>query len=211
MAGPRIFIITGAKGGGKSSFAAALAKILAGKNCKAGGLIAPGRVEGGIRSGFSLAYPDGSIIMPLATRTTSPRTGNGPTDGSIIMPLPVGIASPRTGTGPTAGSFVFIPEAIEKGLSIIQKAVKERCDVIFLDEVGAAEMEGRIWAAALSSMLDSHTGITVLVTSRRNLTSVMKHWDLVPAGIFDIDNITPAKAAEAIISHIKSTGNYGKG
>ncbi|TVR71989.1 MAG: hypothetical protein EA408_07920 [Marinilabiliales bacterium] len=233
MAGPRIFLITGSKGGGKSSFASALAKILDGRNCKTGGFIAPGSVEGGIRSGFSLAHPDGSIIMHLATRTTSSRTGTGPADGSINIPPTEGTTSSRTGTGPadgsintlptdgnassstgnqvTAGSFAFNPEAIRKGHTIIRKAVTEKCDVIFLDEVGAAEMEGKIWAEALSSLLDSHTGITVLVTSRKNLTSVIKHWDLAPAGIFDIDHVTPVKAAEAVISNLKPTGGYGKG
>lgn len=198
MAGPVVFIITGGRAEGKSSLAISLASILESRSFTVGGVIARGRWKDGRRSGFDLVVPGNHNPVPLAD-ALCPGT-NGSRDVADSGSPPV-----------TAGRFIFNPAALAMGNSAIDDAIKEELDLIILDEVGAAEIEGRIWAVALRRLLGEYSGVLLLITARKNLTAVLSHFGIGPAGIFCTGSTTSEEAAAALTSHINKSGKNGTG
>ncbi len=214
MAPPVVFIITGNKAEGKSSLASSLATIIESRNFSVGGLVARGRWKQGRRSGFDLVVFGSDNPVPLAD-AISPcepapdrfgypyRSRKGPT---------VGRDNTNSGAEAlTAGRFIFNPAALEIGNSAIEDAMKEERDLIIVDEVGAAEIEGRLWAGALRRLLGAYRGVLLLITARKNLTAVLTHFRIDPAGIFCTGTTTPEGAAAVISGHINKCTENGKG
>ena len=185
---PAIFIITGEHGEGKSSFAVTLAGILIENQLKVKGIIAEGYWEGSVRSGFDLTDPDTGIKIPLAEKRG--------TD------TPVTKSDSANDTG--SGGFVFHKSALRKGNSIIRQAIIQKYDVIIIDEIGARELSGEIWSEPLEMLLRSHRGILLLTVRKKFLETVTGHWQIEPAGIFDISSVRAAQAAEIILRYISS-------
>ena len=185
---PAIFIITGEHGEGKSSFAATLAELLIENQLKVKGIIAEGYWEGSVRSGFDLTDPDTGIKIPLAEKTG--------TDSPVAPP------DSLKDNGP--GSFVFHKSALRKGNSIIRQAITQKYDIIIIDEIGASELRGEIWSELLELLLRSHGGILLLTVRKKFLETVINHWQIDPAEIFDISSVRAEEAAEIILGYILS-------
>ncbi len=188
MQRPAIFIITGEQGEGKSSFAAALADILLENQLKVKGIIAEGYWEGPVRTGFDLTDPDTGIRIPLAEKADT---------GSPVVP-----SDSVKDNGP--GGFVFHKSALRKGNSIIRQAITRKYDIIIIDEIGASELRGEIWSEPLEMLLRSHRGILLLAVRKKFLETVTGHWQIDPAGIFDISSVRAEEAAEIILGYISS-------
>ncbi len=80
-----------------------------------------------------------------------------------------------------------------------------------LDEVGTAEIEGRIWSRALIRSLQEFRGVLLLIINRKNLPAVLDHFNIKPAGVIDIAVSTPGEAAATLTGYIEPTGKYGTG
>ncbi len=171
---PAIFIITGERGEGKTTFAAKLALILQENNFAVKGIIAE-RYTDGPATGFMLTDPAGGISIPLAGKT-------------------------GTGSENRTGSFIFSREAIKKGNSIISDAIQACSEVIFIDEVGAGELDGKIWAKPLEMLLKTYPGILVLTVRKKFLERVTCHWQIDPVAVFDVKTVNPSEASQLIIS-----------
>ena len=188
MQRPAIFIITGEQGEGKSSFAAALAEILLENRLKVKGIIAEGYLEGPVRKGFDLTDPDSGIRIPLAEKRDT---------GSPVAP-----SDSVNSNGP--GRYIFHKSALRKGNSIIRQAITQKYDVIVIDEIGASELRGEIWSELLELLLRSHGGILLLTVRKKFLETVINHWQINPAGIFDISSLSAEEAAEIILDYKSS-------
>jgi nucleoside-triphosphatase THEP1 len=223
MQGPAIFIITGEQGEGKSSFTGRLAETLKNHGCTVAGIIAEGLLKGTLRTGFLLTDAATGIKIPLAERIshTGPRKIKNPSikdkqekqAGSDDYTLSPGSEKkegnqgrPETETGGEqvkAGNFIFFRPALLEGKKIIENAILYRPDIIILDEIGSLELEGRIWAGTLESLLERWRGILILTVRQKFLKSVISHWKLNPAGIFNIACINTGGAAEKILRFLK--------
>lgn len=171
---PAIFIIKGERGEGKTTFAANLAALLQEKNFSVKGIIAERHTEG-TATGFRLTDPAGGTGIPLAEKT-------------------------GTGSLNRTGSYIFYREAIRKGKSIISDAIKENSEVIIIDEVGAGELDGKIWAEPLEMLLRTYTGILIITVRKKFLERVTSHWQINPVAVFDVKTGTPRQASDLIIS-----------
>lgn len=169
-----IFIITGDRGEGKTTFAANLAGILQENNFSVKGIIAERYTEGPA-TGFRLADPAGGTSITLAEKT-------------------------GTGSVNRTGSYIFYPEAIKKGKSIISDAIKGGTEVIFIDEVGAGELDGKIWAEPLEMLLRTYSGILIITVRKKFLERVTFHWQINPVAVFDVKTCNPRQASDLIIS-----------
>lgn len=224
MHGPAIFIITGEKGEGKSSFTGRLAEILKNHDCTVTGIIAEGLLKGTSRTGFLLTDAGTGIKIPLAERIShaTPRKikntyiedKQGKQAGSdkyTVSPEPGKTEGyqrkPETETSREhlrAGNFIFFRPALLEGKKIIENAILHRPDIIILDEIGSLELKGQVWAGTLEMLLERWQGILIMTVRHEFLKRIISHWKLNPAGIFNITYINTGEAAEKILRFLKS-------
>ncbi len=175
---PRVFIITGGHGGGKSELVAELARRLRVDGGKPGGICAAGLWQNGLRAGFDL--------VDLATEKRVPLCRRG-----------------VTGTGVTAGEFGFYPEGLAAGAAALSAGSAAGADVVFVDEIGFLELEGGGWAPALERLLVEPARPLVLVVRDYLLEKVLARWGLVPAAVLQAGKTSPEAAVEIIKGSLK--------
>ena len=134
-----VTIITAGRGEGKTTFLIAYTAWQAALGRSIGGIAAPAAFEDGIRVGYDL----------LDLRTGQRR-------------LLARIAAPQ-GTPPTIGMYRFDDEAVTQGNSAITSAIKDRFDVVGIDEVGQLEFQGGGWSEALRFSLLEYRRLQELV------------------------------------------------
>ncbi|MEI7527571.1 MAG: nucleoside-triphosphatase [Elusimicrobiota bacterium] len=124
--GPRVFIITGGHGAGKSELVLALAVLLRRAGRRPGGICSTGLWENGRRSGFD--------VLDLASGARQPLCRRGP------------------GGGVRAGEFGFFNEGLAAGLKALSAESLAGADAVFVDEAGFLELEGGGWAAPIEEL-----------------------------------------------------------
>jgi len=170
IARPRVFIITGAHGGGKSELVAELAGLLRAGGKKPGGICAAGLWENGVRAGFDL--------VDLASEKRAPLCRRG---------LP--------GAAVTAGEFGFYPEGLAAGAAAFSRERLSSADVVFVDEIGSLELDGGGWAADLERLLQGTKFSLVLVCRDYLLDKVRERWRLGDAVVWQAGKISAEAAA----------------
>lgn len=169
---PPVFIITGSHGGGKSELVAGLAALLRAAGKKPGGICAAGLWENGERSGFDLIDLASDRRVPLSRR---------------------GLA----GAAVRAGEFGFYSEGLAAGEAALSSAGAAGADLIFVDEIGFLELEGRGWAPALERLLRGSRP-AVLVVRDYLLEKVAARWELAPAAVLRAGAVSPDAAMKII-------------
>jgi nucleoside-triphosphatase THEP1 len=148
---PRVFIITGANGSGKSRLVMALAEAMRGAGKNPGGICAAGLVENGAKTGFDL------VSLSSGLRTRLCRRGPGGTVRS--------------------GDFRFFEEGLEAGTSALSPAGRAGSDAVFVDEVGFLELDGGGWAGPVKELLLGRSPV-VLVVRDYLVERVAEHFGL---------------------------------
>ena len=175
---PAVFIITGRRRGGKTSFLIDLIEKLKGSKLSLDGILAIASSGEEIPDSYSLSHIKTGKSIPLCDRN--------PVKDWI-----------------KAGPFHFNPVALEMGNRIFTCPEIGNNDLIFIDEIGRFELEGKIWATSVSLLLRNAPCPLVLSVRETFTDQVIEHWNLEVSEIFDIHKTTPYKASLAIIKRIK--------
>jgi nucleoside-triphosphatase THEP1 len=147
-----VFILAGDTGSGKTTRAQEVVDGLRARGLRVGGILAPGLLEDGRRTGFDLVNLGTGESAPLARE----RAG-------------------EAGRHAQWGRFSFSPD----GLALGQKALgrdARTADVVVVDEVGPFELAGGGWSAALDALARDHAGPVVLVVRASIVDAVKGRW-----------------------------------
>ena len=167
----RVFIITGAHGGGKSDLVRDLAQALRDAGLSVGGIHAPGWWADGRRGGFDVTDLGSGETKPLCRK-------DGPQEWE------------------DQGCYRFSPDGLAFGLEAIAAAGRRDADVVFVDEVGPFEVAGKGWAPGLDALAERKKPM-VWVVRKSLVEDVRLRWGLAKSRVFEAGSATaPALAAE---------------
>jgi nucleoside-triphosphatase THEP1 len=151
-----VVIITGERGAGKTTLAAAVVERLRAAGARVGGVLAPGAYRDGRRHSFEVVALTTGERRPLSSRD----------------PLPGWIEEQCFWVDPAG--YALGNAALAAGAA----------DVIVVDEVGPWELAGSGWAARLDDLAGGATPL-LLVVRGTCLFDVVSRWDLEPAAIVE--------------------------
>ncbi len=172
-----IFIITGEQGQCKTTFLHLVLGLTVGLNVRVRGVISPGYVRDGRRSGFTL--------IDLATGEHE--------ELSSIDPDPRCEAH---------GRFYFRPEGLAFGRRALAPPEPRETDLMVVDEVGRFELQGKVWAEQLDR-LTAHPHPPMIWTVRRRLLhTVVERWNIQNSVVVDVRTASVMETAEAVMDAV---------
>ena len=174
----RVFLITGDQGEGKSTLVRALAGALRASGLSVGGIHAPGYWTDGRRAGFDVADLLGGESRPLC-RTEGPEAWQ------------------------KQGPFRFSPEGLAFGLEALAEALRRDVDIIFVDEVGPLELQGKGWASGLDAMVERRKPMVWVVRSSL-VDEVRLRWGLARSRVWDGGLVGTEALAADILAELSS-------
>jgi nucleoside-triphosphatase THEP1 len=170
----RCVILRGDTGSGKTTLAAAIVARLREHGYTVGGILAPGLLEQGRRTGFDLVNLATGESVPLARETPSI-------------------------DGPPARWSRFAFSA--GGLALGERALggdSLGADVVVVDEVGPFELAGGGWARALDDLAGHHSGSLLLVVRGTVVDAVRARWRSDDTVVCDVDRADPDRLADLL-------------
>lgn len=172
-----VFIITGGQGQCKTTFLHLVLGLIVGLNVRVRGVIAPGHMRDGRRSGFTL--------VDLAT--------GGHEELSSIDP------DPRC---EVHGRFYFRPEGLAFGRRALAPPDPRETDLVAIDEVGRFELQGAVWAEQLDR-LTAHPHPPMIWTVRRRLLhTVVERWNIQNPIVVDVGAASVMATANAVMDAV---------
>jgi nucleoside-triphosphatase len=156
-----VFIITGGQGQCKTTFLHLVLGFTVGLNVRVRGVIAPGHMRDGRRSGFTL--------VDLATGRHE--------ELSSIDP------DPRC---EVHGRFYFRPVGLAFGRRALAPPDPRETDLVVIDEVGRFELEGAVWAEQIDLLLAHPHPPMVWTVRRRLLDTVVGRWNVINPVVVDV-------------------------
>ncbi len=160
----RVSIITGEQGAGKSSNVSRLADDIRRAGSSIGGIHAPGLWDDGRREGFDI------VDLRTGDRRLLCRR-RGPDDWLVM------------------GPFRFSPEGLRFGRQALSDAQKHNVDVLFVDEVGYLELQGRGWAEELDVLVRERRKPMVWVVRSCLVDEIKKRWGLADAPVCEAGQV----------------------
>lgn len=173
----KVFIVSGERAAGKTSFTVKLIKILREEGVIAGGFIAERLMEGPETTGYDLVDLENGKKEPFLRAD-----GNA---GSQKI-----------------GKFTILPSGLTFGNRIIHSLIHGKNRIVVIDEVGALELRNEGWAESLRELLDKADNHILLVVRDEFANQVIEKWELTGAIRIDISKVTPPEAAGLIVKQI---------
>jgi nucleoside-triphosphatase THEP1 len=158
----RVFILAGDTGSGKTTVVRGVVEGLRTRGIRVGGILAPGLLENGRRTGFD--------ILNLATGESAELARE---------------RAAAAGPHPQWSRFAFSPA----GLALGEKALGPDAggaDVVVIDEVGPFELAGGGWAPALDRLVRDYRGTILLVVRSSIVDAVRGRWGSADTTIWDV-------------------------
>jgi nucleoside-triphosphatase THEP1 len=137
LATPRVVILTGERGAGKSSLCLALAERARQAGMTVGGIVCLGDGTGERREGYRVKNLLTGEVRPLARRSDAEE-------------------------GIRCGSYLFDPEGIQFGRRALEQAIESGVPLLIVDEVGPLELNGEGWAPVLERLPTNGTCLWVV-------------------------------------------------
>jgi nucleoside-triphosphatase THEP1 len=164
-------ILRGRTGSGKTTLAREVVTLLRQRGQTVAGILAPGLLEDGRRTGFDVVNLATGESTALARETADVE-------------------------GPHArwSRFAFSAE----GLALGRRALgpdSEGADVVVVDEVGPFELAGGGWAASLDDLARNFHGAFLLVVRRAIVEAVLARWGPPDTVVWDVDRGCPERVA----------------
>ena len=175
---PLVFIVTGKRGEGKTSFLSGLTNRFTEMNLVPEGILALTSHGKDMPDRYTLKHIQSGRMIPLCSRI-------------------------QVRGWQEAGPFYFNPQALEAGNRILTHPGIKNNDLIILDEVGKFELEGRIWAESLTWLLHNVSCPLIIAVREAFVERVVRHWNLSAVEIVHISKTTPLNISGEIVKRIK--------
>jgi len=173
-----LFILTGERASGKTTFLMRLIQILNSKGLQPEGFYAIGHWQNNQRSRFELV--------------------NITTNNRLLL------CKTETETNwPYHQPYYFNPEAIREGNDILKLTVKKNADIIIIDEVGKLEIKGFIWHQSLKKLSKQMDKPMLWVIRKTFIKETLKTFGISHSTIIDIKQSTPENAFRMIKSKLE--------
>ncbi|MDD3070726.1 MAG: nucleoside-triphosphatase, partial [Methanoculleus horonobensis] len=172
-----VFIITGGQGQCKTTFLHLVLGLIVGLNVRVRGVIAPGHVRDGRRSGFTLVDLATGEHEELCSIDPDPRCE-------------------------AHGRFYFRPEGLVFGRRALAPPDPRETDLMVIDEVGRFELQGAVWAEQLDHLLAHPHPPMVWTVRRRLLDTVVERWKITNAVVVDVGAASVMATAEAVMDAV---------
>lgn len=157
----RVVLISGKLGEGKTQAVEKLVALLKEAGINAAGIISPRVVENGVTTGYD--------ILDLSSGNKAPFLRLKTEDSPDII-----------------GRFSIDPHGLKTGLDILKSCLDNDVQVVFIDEVGRLELNGKGWAEAIPPLMDM-AGKTVVLAVRDSFADeVIEKWQLKDYTVFTI-------------------------
>jgi nucleoside-triphosphatase THEP1 len=167
-------IVTGATGSGKTTLVTAVVERLRARGARVAGILAPGHVAGGRRTGFD--------VVNLATGERKPLARE---------------EEHVAGRHPRWSRFAFSPEGLALGHTALAEDARA-ADVVVVDEVGPFELSGGGWADALDALVAMPSGAMLLVVRESVVDSVKARWGSADSVVYDVASASPEEIADRL-------------
>jgi nucleoside-triphosphatase len=167
-------IVTGATGSGKTTLTTAVIERLRGRGARVAGILAPGHLADGRRTGFD--------IVNLATG-----------EREILAREEEHVVGPH----PRWSRFAFSPAGLALGRNALGEDARG-ADVVVVDEVGPFELSGGGWADALDALAKTFEGAMLLVVRESVVDPVKARWGSAESVVYDVSSTGPDEIAGAL-------------
>ena len=156
-----VFIITGEQGQCKTTFLHLVLGLTVALNVRVRGVLAPGHVRDGRRSGFTLVDLATSEHEELCSIDPDPRCE-------------------------LHGRFYFRPEGLAFGRRALAPPDPRKTDLVVIDEVGRFELQGAVWADQIDRLVSLSHPPMVWTVRRRLLDTVIERWKITNPVVVDV-------------------------
>ena len=170
----RSYILSGDTGSGKTTRAAEVVEQLRARGLRVGGILAPGLLENGRRTGFDVLNLASGESATLARDSAGGSASHA--QWSRFAFSPEGLALGNRALGPDAGG----------------------ADVVLVDEVGPFELAGGGWAPALDGLVGKREGPVLVVVRASIVDAVKRRWGSADTVVWD----AAATSADEIVEVI---------
>lgn len=174
----KIFIITGAVGQGKTTFAKRLAGLMRENNIKTGGIISERSMNGLKTTGYDI------VNIETWEKEEFLREDKDTGSGKI-------------------GRFFINKRALEMGSGVLRSLTFKKDVVAVIDEVGMLEVAGKGWAGSLDLLLNNFENHIILVVRDVFIEKVRNKWNLSDVIVFNIGESDFISAGEIILREIR--------
>lgn len=154
-----VIIVCGERGEGKTHFIKEIVQELQKQSINYSGFYAQGIGSGNLRDGYDMVLLPNNVVQELCRRVA--QCGN-PMD-----------------------SFKFNSKSIELGEATL--AAAPQGEVVIIDEIGLLELQGSVWANALSSLLSNNNNPIIISVRKLYLQGVIDQWKIQNPFIVDIN------------------------
>lgn len=176
----KVFIVTGSKTEGKTTFTGKLAAILYSEKIDTGGFLAERIISSDNEtSGYDLV--DLESCQKTRFLHVTECSGN-----------------------QKIGRFRICPDGLDAGKKMLQSSIETENRILIIDEVGRLELEGEGWSENISELLEKSVNHLILVVRDEFVENVKERWNLKDTIIFRIGEISPEEAGLIIIQAIKT-------
>ncbi len=172
-----VFIITGEQGQCKTTFLHLVLSLTVGANVRVRGVLAPGHVRDGRRSGFTL--------IDLATGEHEELCSIDP--------------DPRC---EVHGRYYFRPEGLAFGRRALVPPDPRETDLMVIDEVGRFELQGAVWADQIDRLVTLPHPPMVWTVRRRLLDTAIQNWEIRNPVVVDVRTASVMATASDVMDAI---------
>ncbi|MGM0497575.1 MAG: nucleoside-triphosphatase [Bacteroidota bacterium] len=169
-----IFITSGAKGSGKTTFQYQIIRHLQQKGIQVSGFLAFHDFQ---TDSYSIYNIQTQETLKLAQRVSLPEKSNDP--------------------------FQFIPNTVLQGKKWIKETLDKAPDLVVIDEIGIYELNGKVWCEEFTGLCNSSIPL-LFSTNINWLPMIQKQWRLNPTHIFYPEAFrNPEQAAKQIYNSLR--------
>lgn len=172
----KVFIVSGERESGKTTFTVKLLNRLREEGIIAGGILAERLMDGTDTTGYDLVDAENGRKEPFL------RAGNA--------------------GNPKIGKFTVLSPGLAFGNSVLHSMIHGKNRVAVIDEVGTLELRNEGWANSLSELIERTNNHILLVVRNEFVDRVIEKWELTGAIRIGISETTFSEAADLIVKQI---------
>ena len=172
----KVFLITGEKAEGKTSFLVAVIQLLKAANINCWGFYSKGWWKNNIRSGFDLVSINDESHLTLCTKDPNPEW--------IKL-----------------GPYFFNPEAITFAEELLKKP-PSHSQLLVIDEVGKLELQKKIWYNSIHKLIKRHNQDMIWCVREKFVTDILDAFNVEHYTIYNIRHAEPLFVSGEIIKYL---------